>query len=203
MKKLILIIVFSLVFLMLMESSIAPPPAPPPAPPSLGSSENTVPGPDTIPETCSDGIENQDETDVDCGGICGPCTSTNEGNVLLNQEQDLKKESSDVVRKPDKEISTFFIFSLSLNLILVISFIIFLIFWFRKKPMLNKSQKPYFNNPQRTDPDVAKLKNYMTNYLNQGYNPEELKKILLLSDWPEQKLDEAFNEVKDGSRRAF
>jgi hypothetical protein len=25
--------------------------------------------------TCSDGIQNQDETGVDCGGICGPCAS--------------------------------------------------------------------------------------------------------------------------------
>ena len=25
------------------------------------------------PETCEDGIQNQDETDVDCGGLCNPC----------------------------------------------------------------------------------------------------------------------------------
>lgn len=24
-------------------------------------------------ETCKDGIKNQDETDVDCGGVCGSC----------------------------------------------------------------------------------------------------------------------------------
>jgi len=24
-------------------------------------------------ETCTDGIQNQDETDVDCGGVCDPC----------------------------------------------------------------------------------------------------------------------------------
>ena len=27
----------------------------------------------TIPETCSDGIMNQDETGIDCGGVCAPC----------------------------------------------------------------------------------------------------------------------------------
>ncbi len=34
----------------------------------------SAPGPD--PETCSDGIENQDETGVDCGGVCAPCDVT-------------------------------------------------------------------------------------------------------------------------------
>lgn len=29
--------------------------------------------PDTCPETCSDGIMNQDETGIDCGGVCSPC----------------------------------------------------------------------------------------------------------------------------------
>ena len=27
-----------------------------------------------VPETCSDGIMNQDETGIDCGGVCAPCT---------------------------------------------------------------------------------------------------------------------------------
>ncbi len=28
------------------------------------------------PGTCSDGIQNNGETDIDCGGICGPCTAS-------------------------------------------------------------------------------------------------------------------------------
>ncbi len=29
---------------------------------------------DAIPATCSDGVQNQDETGVDCGGVCDPCS---------------------------------------------------------------------------------------------------------------------------------
>ena len=29
----------------------------------------------TVPETCDDGIMNQDETGIDCGGVCAPCTA--------------------------------------------------------------------------------------------------------------------------------
>ena len=40
------------------------------------------------PETCSDGIMNQDEIQVDCGGMCSPCPVTysstgNYGNNIL------------------------------------------------------------------------------------------------------------------------
>ncbi len=38
---------------------------------------------DTVPETCSDGIQNQDETGIDCGGVCDPCPSCSDG--ILNQ----------------------------------------------------------------------------------------------------------------------
>ena len=30
-------------------------------------------------DACSDGIQNQDETDIDCGGICGPCPNCTNG----------------------------------------------------------------------------------------------------------------------------
>ena len=37
-------------------------------------------------ETCSDGLLNQDETDVDCGGVtCPPCETCSDG--LLNQDE--------------------------------------------------------------------------------------------------------------------
>ncbi len=43
--------------------------------------DDTLPGcsPGTACPTCDDGILNQDETDVDCGGICGPCPTCNDG----------------------------------------------------------------------------------------------------------------------------
>ena len=36
-------------------------------------------------ETCDDGIENQDETDIDCGGECAPCPTCTDG--IKNQNE--------------------------------------------------------------------------------------------------------------------
>ena len=38
---------------------------------------------DSVPETCADGIQNQDETDIDCGGVCAPCATCSDG--IMNQ----------------------------------------------------------------------------------------------------------------------
>src|SRR5690349_15937743 len=40
--------------------------------------------------TCSDGIKNQDETQVDCGGVCSICNSNNSGTCsdgIQNQNE--------------------------------------------------------------------------------------------------------------------
>jgi len=34
---------------------------------------------DYVPPSCSDGIQNQDETGVDCGGVCSPCATCTDG----------------------------------------------------------------------------------------------------------------------------
>ena len=36
-------------------------------------------------ETCSDGIQNQDETGVDCGGVCSACTTSQDQNVTTGE----------------------------------------------------------------------------------------------------------------------
>ena len=36
-------------------------------------------------ETCNDGIKNQNETGVDCGGVCNACETCNDG--ILNQNE--------------------------------------------------------------------------------------------------------------------
>ncbi len=41
---------------------------------SCGSDDNSDPTP-----TCTDGIQNQDETGIDCGGSCDPCISCTDG----------------------------------------------------------------------------------------------------------------------------
>ena len=39
---------------------------------------------DTVTETCSDGIKNQDETDIDCGGSCSGCSAGESCNNVLD-----------------------------------------------------------------------------------------------------------------------
>ncbi|MDF1561496.1 MAG: hypothetical protein P1V51_00550 [Deltaproteobacteria bacterium] len=39
------------------------------------------------PETCGDGIQNQDETGVDCGGVCPPCGTETCDDGVRNQDE--------------------------------------------------------------------------------------------------------------------
>ena len=36
-------------------------------------------------DSCDDGVKNQDETDVDCGGVCDACPTCSDG--ILNQDE--------------------------------------------------------------------------------------------------------------------
>ena len=179
MKKLILILIFSLLFLMLIKISIAQPPEPPPEPPQIGGDNTTA--------------TSSDQTTA---------TNTKEEEVLLNKDQDLKKESISIIEEPGKN-NFLLTFSLSLNFVLIILIIIFLVLWLRKRKMTlnNNVQKP--NNYLREDIDIIKLKNYIKNSLNQGHNQESIKQILLRNNWPEEKINQDLNEVKYGSGRAF
>ncbi|OIO61781.1 hypothetical protein AUJ69_04215 [Candidatus Woesearchaeota archaeon CG1_02_47_18] len=63
----LLLVISSLVLGLMVRSD---PPSPPTTPPSPPSSEGT----------CSDGIQNQDETGIDCGGVCNACSPTGDAN---------------------------------------------------------------------------------------------------------------------------
>jgi len=52
------------------ELGNCPPPEDPPTCEELGNCPPADPPPILEPETCSDGIQNQDETEIDTGGIC-------------------------------------------------------------------------------------------------------------------------------------
>lgn len=47
---------------------------------SCGDDDNDMG--DNIMETCDDGIQNQDETGIDCGGICSPCGPPTSGYYI-------------------------------------------------------------------------------------------------------------------------
>jgi hypothetical protein len=46
-------------------------------------------------ETCSDGIENQDETGVDCGGVCGACAAPTTCSGPFGNEGDIRTSSAE------------------------------------------------------------------------------------------------------------
>jgi hypothetical protein len=46
------------------------------------------------------------------------------------------------------------------------------------------------------NPDDIRLRNYIQQGLSKGHNPEALKKMLLKSNWPEQKINDAFSRVR-------
>lgn len=74
----------------------------PPAPPSCtdgiqNGNETGVDcgGPDCVPcATCSDGIQNGDETGVDCGGSCAPCACTDNSVTLSITFDNYPEETS-------------------------------------------------------------------------------------------------------------
>ena len=82
MKKYLLMLLLILA-LILSISSFATLPPPPPNPPSIDD-VNITPTSNTTAESCSDSIQNQNETDVDCGGSCQKCG--NQENCRLNSD---------------------------------------------------------------------------------------------------------------------
>ena len=50
---------------------------------SLTSCGSDSPDPIVVLPTCNDGIQNGDETGIDCGGSCGPCTGVENVSGLI------------------------------------------------------------------------------------------------------------------------
>lgn len=199
-RNLILILILILIFAKITIGDIPPPP-----PPIFDLGEK---------ETCSDGIKNQDETDIDCGGICRACKNGQDCNI----NDDCKSNScenrvcvkKDTIPPPpppsfddkssfnvDESSSTIslanYVLLKWLLIILIILVILFtiliiaggiIIFYFLKK---NKNIKKE---------GLQSLKNYIKINLNKGYSYISIKKSLLQQGWPEDEINQAFNEIK-------
>ena len=167
--------------------------------------------------SCRDGWKNGNETGLDCGGDCKSCNATKQTNDAQNLEQykieeqaeiqdsikyaeneEIQKKPSDVIEKPKNEKNILLTFSLVLIFILIILLLTFLFLHYRKKQTNsdNRYQKQDLDMSRKVDPDQMKLNNYIKNCLNQGYSPEAIKQILLKKNWPEQKINQAFNKLR-------
>jgi len=62
----------------------------------------------TIKPTCSDGIKNQGESDVDCGGPCLPCVNTPDGIASCLALKGVKLYTRGSICMPCNSIRTFF-----------------------------------------------------------------------------------------------
>ncbi|MAG50118.1 hypothetical protein CL621_00575 [archaeon] len=150
----------------------------------------------TIPKpTCSDGIQNQGEQEIDCGGPCNRCKI---------------------------DFPWFTIIISVLVVILVVAFF-FLRNYFGKKNVFNKEEKPItkekgmkssqitkekkssINMPTRKSkiskkPQVKKISpeliNYIRNCLSQGFKERHIKKELLKAGWPREQVDDALKSMK-------
>lgn len=145
--------------------------------------------------TCSDGIQNQGEQEIDCGGPCNRCKSNFPWFTII--------------------IST-------LVVILIVAFF-FLRSYFGKKNIFDKEEKPItkekgmksqqitkekkssINIPTRKSeisikPKIKKISpeliNYIRNCLNQGFKERHIRKELLKAGWPNEQVDDALKSLK-------
>ena len=109
------------------------------------------------------------------------------------QTEELQNEAASDPKEGKSNFSKLFLF-----FSLIIPASIFLFLFYRKNQKAAEYQKPYKGNYQamQQNTDDIKLRNYIQQNLNKGHSPEALKRILLKSNWPEQKINEAFNRVR-------
>ncbi|MDT0643427.1 hypothetical protein RM553_11350 [Zunongwangia sp. F363] len=60
------------------------------------SEDDDVVNPEPTEETCDDGIQNGDETGVDCGGSCEPCEAAEEKDGVIGSQDDVDLDASDL-----------------------------------------------------------------------------------------------------------
>lgn len=53
---------------------------------TTGTTDTMTSGDGNVPETCDDGLLNQDESDIDCGGVCKPCPLGDDCNIETDCE---------------------------------------------------------------------------------------------------------------------
>ena len=196
MKKINLVFISLLLFIVLINISIAEPPEPPPLPPPISFPESgstspeenapeagsggSSPGEGNVPEP---GLYERDsqESDVNAGEECKPCNEAIQEYIIESRGKDI-----------------FFRLSIILNLMLIVlnSILIILLLKFLLQYRKNGTNNSNIQQQSRQKTVSAGLKNYIRNYLDRGYSPETIRKQLLKNNFSEETVNNAFNELK-------
>ena len=203
MKKLSLMFIFLLLFAFI-KISIAEPPEPPPLPPPISFPESgseslegnapeagsggSSPGEGNVPEPGLSEKETRDADGVDGGRECKPCNEAIQEYIIESRGKDI-----------------FFKLSIILNLILIVLNSILVILLLKFLLQYRKNETNNGNIQQQSNQKAASvgLKSYIKNYLDKGYNPETIRRLLLKNNFSEETVNNAFNELKDGNRKIF
>ena len=154
---------------------------------NINTSRCYTPAPLVQEGTCNDGIRNQGETGVDCGGPCAPCFI-----------------------KPTTEAPTEAKSYLWLYIVLVIVIIVgsagaAAYYWFEiSSKRLEFETKPKIKPVERKPKpafDVRylakqKLTEYVTSTLEKGYSESKIRNKLKNINWPDSMVNEVFRELK-------
>ncbi|MEM2956559.1 MAG: PGF-pre-PGF domain-containing protein [Candidatus Pacearchaeota archaeon] len=142
--------------------------------------------------TCSDGIQNQGETGVDCGGPCNECPAVCGNNIIEKGENcescplDIKCSEGEIcknkrcIKKPFPFWTVFFI----VVIVAVIGFVAF-----KKINAISIARKKEIER-------VASAINYVINASKLGEKEENIRQNLLKAGWSQRQVDMAFKEAK-------
>ena len=119
------------------------------------------------PPSCYDGIKNQNEENIDCGGVCAKC-----------------------------RLSLIFFYSMLLLILrywifIIIAMIILIIILF----VIYKRRRDEEIRKMRLRRKLSELVEFVSFALRKGYKPKEIKSMLLLKGWKEETVDMAIKEV--------
>ncbi len=189
-----------LLLLLCVLAAAAQVPPPPPSPPTMGGSDEVAddpidppadvpadveldeqfPDPDELEDFCDNGVLDEGEDDVDCGGDCLPCQELAGYDNL--GEDDISKED-----RTTTENNTFLMVILFSGAFISIAIIVFFVMHMTRKKAVPASPIPPITNPR-----MDKLKAFVKANLGK-YPKDSIRDHLISNNFSPQEVDEAFD----------
>ena len=162
--------------------------------PALEQDCEYIPPVIVITATCYDGIRNQGEVDIDCGGPCKPCPSCNDG--IKNQGEtgiDCGGLCEPCPEVP-KGLSWWFIILLLLIIIILIGSIGFGTYYYW--PQINTKLQEMTASHKIGEPkELLEVEKYAQRMENEGYSDQQIVRALKKSGWNEEQIHMVMHKV--------